>query len=265
MERINKENIAEVLRDAKKELHVRDISTHLMNKYSSELFNEAPLIFEKVLEKVNRILNNEAKKSDTIFAKVKNPKTRKDRKGYYKLKRKAGDDPIIPEPIREPKEPEPPIEEKQQPVNLFTGKAGECAVMSELLFKGYNVNSMLVDDGVDIVASKNNMFYYLQVKTTCITDKNRIHISITQKRFNDYIGTQIRYVIVARCLLNKVETNMYFIFNNSDIQRFVSQGKMKIITNGISVKIEIDPKDNKPYIYDEKRECIDFYVNHFDL
>ena len=264
MERINKESIADVLRESKKELHVRDISTHLINKYSGELFDETPLIFEKVLEKVNRILNSETKKSDSIFAKAKNPKTKKDRKGFYRLKRKIGDDPIKPEPI-EPKDPEPPIEEKEQPENLFTGKAGECAVMSELLFRGYNVNSMLVDDGVDIVASKNNMFYYLQVKTTSITDKNRIITSITQKRFNDYIGTQIRYVVVARCLLNKIETNMYFIFNNSDIQRFVSQGKMKTTSKGISIKIEIDSKDNKPYIYDEKKECIDFYVNNFSL
>ena len=47
----------------------------------------------------------------------------------------------------------------------YFGKAGEHAVSSELLFWGYNVSSMAVDQGVDLVASKNGKYFHLQVKT----------------------------------------------------------------------------------------------------
>jgi hypothetical protein len=224
------------------------------------------LEFEKVKNRANAILLNETKNPSGIFTKVKNPKTKKEKKGTYKLKQEKKPTPVLPptpgtnDPLPNPK----PIH-----ANLFTGKAGECAVMSELLFRGYNVNSMLVDDGVDIVASKNNMFYYLQVKTTEIkitpTGRHTISTTIKQKKFEDYIGTQIRYVVVARCLLSGVETNMYFIFNNDDIKRFISQGKLNTSANNINIKIEIDSKDYKPYIFDDKKEDIGFYLNKFEL
>jgi hypothetical protein len=257
MERIvNKESIENVLIEHKKGLHVRDIAKRLFYEFPQDVINENDALeFEKSVKDVNRILNNDVKrKSGEIFAKVK--------KGVYRLKG------IKKEPLPDlvnPASPNLPDIEKSDHTNLFTGKAGECVVMSELLFRGYNVNSMLVDDGVDIVASKNNMFYYLQVKTTYLSDKNRVYATIKQSRFNDFIGTHIRYVIVARCKLNKAEANICFVFNNSDIQRFISQGKIKSTDNGVYIKIEFDPKDNKPYIYADKREDIEFFKNKFEL
>ncbi|MDR1884254.1 MAG: hypothetical protein LBR26_15960 [Prevotella sp.] len=264
MERINKESVSEILAESKDGLHVKDITTHLINKYSNDLFNQSEhLDYEKVLKRVNGILANDVKKGiNSIFSKVKNPKTKKDKKGEYKLKQKrnaGGIDilPVSPEPEVKPETPKQPT--------TYIGKAGECAVMSELLFRGYNVNSMLVDDGVDIVATKNNIFYYLQVKTTTVKDNSKIYTRITQKRFNDFIGNQIRYVIVARCILNNIENNLYFILNNDNIQKFIYEKKVKQSEDGIYIKIEIDAKDKKPYIYDEKRECIEFFMNRFEL
>jgi hypothetical protein len=224
------------------------------------------LEFEKVKNRANAILLNETKNPSGIFTKVKNPKTKKEKKGTYKLKL-GKKEPTLPKP----KDPDPDTVPLTPPdmdakTNLFVGKAGESAVMSELLFRGYNVNSMLVDDGVDIVASKNNMFYYLQVKTT-VVEKNKIHATIRQKRFNDYIGTQIRYVVVARCKLDKTNanTNLYFVFDNKKIQELIFGKKINSNQDRIYIKIEIDPKDGKPYIYDEKREDISFYMNNFEL
>jgi hypothetical protein len=266
MERINKESIREVLDGAKYGLYVDDIATQLVNKFSDVFSEKEPLEFEKVKSKSNGILLSETKKPNGIFTKVKNPKTNKYKKGIYKLKQNKGVQlPIVGNPDPKPTPP-PPLEPdtKLGNINLFVGKAGECAVMSELLFRGYNVNSMLVDDGVDIVASKNNMFYYLQVKTTIVI-KNKIYATIRQKKFNDYIGTQIRYVVVARCKLNKVETNLYFVFDNRKIQELIFGKKINSNEDRIYIKIEIDQKDNKPYIYDEKQECVEFYMNNFEL
>jgi hypothetical protein len=109
------------------------------------------------------------------------------------------------------------------------------------------------------------MFYYLQVKTTVVDDKRKIYAVIRQKKFNDYIGTQIRYIVVARCKLKNVETNLYFVFDNRKIQELIFGKKINSNEDRIYIKIEIDAKDNKPYIYDEKRECIEFYMNNFEL
>ena len=56
---------------------------------------------------------------------------------------------------------------------------------------------MIVDEGVDLVAVKENIYYYVQVKTTSVKN-GRIICSIDKLRHNQYIGKQMRYIIVAR-------------------------------------------------------------------
>ena len=245
--KITKEVIAEVLGDNKQGMHVEEIATRLINKFSSNPLFDGKLELDKVKAKVNSILLADTKKKDGNGF-VKMPK-----KGFYKNK---------PQP-KEPKVKPP----KQNLPSVFTGTAGECAVMSELLFRGYNVNSMLVDDGVDIVASKNNIFYYVQVKTTEVDSKNRIYApTIKQNKFEQYIGTQMRYIVVARCIMNNIETNMYFVFDNGNIERFKHYGLLHHSDNGINIKIEIDSRDGKPYIYhDGKKEDIKYHLNNFSL
>jgi len=263
MNRINKESIAEILKQkkAKQGVHYKNIATHLYNNYFGGLFDGDNPSIEKVEVKVNSILNNDVKKkAGSIFSKVRNPKTKKFKQGYYKIKQKR-DTPIIikPQPIDILN-----TESKRKDTNLFTGKAGECAVMSELLFREYNVNSMLVDDGVDIVATKNNIFYYIQVKTTILTD-NKIATRITDKRFDSYIGMQMRYVIVVRGVVNSIKSNIYFVFNNSEVQKLLFEKAAKRTPSGIQIKIEINKEDGKPYAFAENRSCIEFNMNKFEL
>lgn len=158
----------------------------------------------------------------------------------------------------------------QQISTNYIGKGGECMVMGELLFRGYNVNNMLVDEGIDIVASKNNVFYYIQVKTTNVTIQNKFHFKINQDKFNQFLDTQIRYVLVARCSVQNKDTSVYFIFANKDIQRFLHDNVIPT-NNGtnttvLSIKIEYDVRTGVPYMYDgNKRADISFYMNNFDL
>ena len=139
--------------------------------------------------------------------------------------------------------------------------------MSELLFRGYNANSMMVDDGVDVVASKNNVFYFIQVKTTTVTDKGRIHVTIKKERFEAFAYSQIRYIVVARCLMAGLETNLYFIFNNQNIDEFISYKYVSKNAESIFIKIKIDKdKGNTPMLYHENNERdIRYYMNRFDL
>jgi len=91
MERINRESICEILKPAgNRGLNVSVITIHLMNRFSAQLFNEAPLKREAVRAKVKRILAYEARKRrGGYFVRVKDPKTGKVIRGRYKLHPKA--------------------------------------------------------------------------------------------------------------------------------------------------------------------------------
>jgi len=249
-------------------LSIDDITTHVKNEIST-IFSESP-DFETLKKKVNSILLADVKrKSGNEFSKVKNQKTGSYKKGYYKIKTIKPENPLPPATS-----PDIVIPSKQKTDSAipnqnttFIGKAGECAVMSELLFRGFNSNIMMVDDGVDIVASKNNMYYFIQVKSTTIRDNGKIQASIKTDRFEAFINAQIRYIIVARCKMYGIDTNLYFIFNNKDIDQFIYKKIVHMNENAISIKIRIDEKDgNKPYLYhDGKEEEISFFMNNFNI
>ena len=86
-----KESILQILSSDKKVkmqgLHIRHIALHICN-HNNNLFsavNETD--FDILKRKVNRILANDVKKRrNNLFVKVVNPKTKKFRKGYYRLK-----------------------------------------------------------------------------------------------------------------------------------------------------------------------------------
>ncbi len=85
-----KESVKRILSDKKARqtgLHVKHITQHILNM-SNTLFSEGEnLSFESLKTKVNRILLYDIrKKKGSLFARVKNPKTKKFRKGVYKLK-----------------------------------------------------------------------------------------------------------------------------------------------------------------------------------
>lgn len=272
MEQNLKEEIRKVLseKDSKKDgLHVGEIADRIIEA-NHNLFPERELQDKAQLQsKINAILISDVKKkTGNEFSKVRNAKTGKDKKGTYKIKNSKPTVPNDTKPAR-PETPtiEVPVEVKPKKENLFVGKAGECAVMSELLFRGYNVNQMMVDDGVDVVASKNNLFYFIQVKTTYTGINNKIYASIKAKNFDAFIGTQIRYIVVARCNISGIDTNLYFTFNNNDIQKYLFQEYINGSDSNLNIKIRIDrSKNNRPMLYNDSKETdITFHMNRFDL
>lgn len=271
-----KEEILKVLSKHKKGIHIDKIVNEIIS-LNNDLFSGNEIKDrEQIKTEINSILYRDVKKkSGNEFAKANNPKTGKEGKGWYKLKF-ARTEHILPGP----KEPKTGQENKKgeketkptpEPIDFggsnFIGKAGECAVMSELLFRGYNSNLMMVDDGVDIVASKNNMYYFIQVKSTSIKDNGTIHQQIKTDRFDAFITAQIRYVVVARCNISGIDTNLYFVFNNKDISQFIFKKLVHINENSIFIKIKIDKSNgNKPFLYnDSKEEDISFFMNNFNL
>jgi hypothetical protein len=264
-----KEQIINILSDKKIKhsgLSVEAIAKHIMNE-TSNLFSETEE-FENVKKKINSVLLADVnRKSGSAFAKVKNSKTGKFKKGYYKLIGSVNEPKLPVTPIDSTKQIEPSSQQTEEPMNLFTGKAGECAVISELLFRGYNANLMMVDDGVDIVASKNNVYYFLQVKTSNLKENGKLIVNIKRERFQAFINAQIRYVVVARCKISDIETNLYFVFNNQNIEQFAFDKVIHMNEANISIKIRLDNENNnRPILYHDGRDKdITFFMNRFDL
>ncbi len=228
----------------------KDIVSFYCQKYGVGLFGTA----EQNGDFVNE--TDIAKRVDSVLKEDKNsidPYLKYSNPYYSKAKSKAG-----------------PIGNPGSPIDTnYIGKAGECVVMGELLFRGYNVNNMMVDEGIDLVASKNNVFYYIQVKTKNVVEQNRFYFQIKQDRFDTFVGTQIRYILVARCSLSNEDRNIFFMFTNGDIQRLMYNGVIPQ-PNGdgknLSIKIEFDQRTGKAYMYDGKvRDDVSFNMNNFNL
>ncbi|MGM9864054.1 MAG: hypothetical protein ACI305_07330 [Lepagella sp.] len=153
-----------------------------------------------------------------------------------------------------------------QPLQLseYTGRGGECAVMSELLFNNYNVNRMMIDEGVDLVAVKDNIYYYIQVKTVAVKD-GRINAQINIENFDKFIGNQMRYVIVARCKDKNGQKNIFFTFTQQEISKAIYDHCVKRGERTVSIKIKFHERSGEPILYDDKETSASWNMNRFEL
>lgn len=237
----------------------KDIVSYYVQKLGVDLFGNTSdvsgeLIPEVEIEKrVDTVLKEDKKSNDPYLKYSATYYKKNPRKGKVIDPPTSGDDATTVDLID----------------SNYIGKGGECVVMGELLFHGYNVNNMMVDEGIDLVASKNNVFYYIQVKTKNIEEQNRFYFQIKQNRFEAFLGTQIRYILVARCMIRKEVRTLFFVFNNNDIERFIHNNVIPKPSNdssNLSLKIEYDTRTGKPYMYDGRyREDVSFYMNNFKL
>lgn len=128
-----------------------------------------------------------------------------------------------------------PIEETipvPQVAKGFTGRGGEYAVMSELLFWGYNASIMSVDDGIDIVASKGNKFFHIQVKTCTVQTNGKFTFSISRNPFKRYNAANVFYVLVLR----HATRNEFIIIPSRQLQYFLDAG---YISDGVTLSLSI--------------------------
>lgn len=118
------------------------------------------------------------------------------------------------------------------------GKGGEFAVMSELLYRGYNANPATVDDGVDIIAWKGRGVFFIQVKTTII-EGGEFRYSIKKDSFDRYYQNNMFYVFVLRTEEERdfdKYVNWYLVFPASTIQQYIDNGQISIANNTYEVK-----------------------------
>lgn len=147
----------------------------------------------------------------------------------------------------------------------YVGTAGEFAVMSELLYKGYNVNRMVIDEGMDIIASKSDTYFYIQVKTTTVASGENPNWQIPIDNFLKFRNSEVRYVFVLRCGAKELDKNMFFVMSYRDLDFAIKNGAVKQTDANVSVKIKFNDKTSEPFLYDQKEIPAKYYLNNFNL
>lgn len=216
---------------------LKDIKQGVVNLVYPDVLMVSTEDTDAISSEVDRLLKEDKKAENESYLEYKN--------GYYKKRRNrriaTGDELRLP--------------------TQYIGTAGECAVMSELMFRGYNANRMMIDEGVDIVATKDNTYYYIQVKTASVDANGRVYCQIPRYRFDQYIDNQIRYIIVARTK----DSNIYFVFDPREIDRGVFGRYINATDDTIYIKIKFNPRSGAPYLYDDKEQDVSYNMNNFKL
>jgi hypothetical protein len=198
--------------------------------------------------KLAQALASHVKKGDAQFARVigrkdESGKAISYRRGIYRLK--------IARTFK-------PIEVNTPPDtdSAYLGKAGELGVMSELLFWGFNASLMLVDQGIDIVASKNGRYYHLQVKTSAQRQDGRFYFSIKSSSFEAFNNGSTFYVFVMR----RATGSSYVIIPSTYIDTMRKVGAIKG-EGSLSMYISSDEK-GRVFTMNGK-ENVSHFVNNF--
>jgi len=227
------EHLKEVMLDHRGPAHVNDIASMLETRAPRycQTINDLP-------GRISQVLGADSKKKGVAasFSKVKN-KTGGLKRGIYKLKRQAA---VTPKPTVAP-----------SVTTQFTGRAGEYAVISELLFYGFNACAMSVDDGIDVIASKDNNFFHVQVKTSNITDSGVFSASIKRTSFDAKNSSQMFYIFVLRQNDSSRYFNDYVILPSHQVRQLIETGTIK---DGASLSVRIQKDSRGKYMINKKHD-----------
>jgi hypothetical protein len=239
------EQIVEVFAQSRGALHVDDVAKAIIEKHPN-----TPVAADVLSQKVAAVLAADVKKrkADSLFSKPKN-KTGGFRRGVYKLKvgrRSASKTFKVPE--------QPKV------TSQFTGKAGEFSVMSELLFFGFNASAMTVDDGIDIVASKTDSYFHIQVKTANVSAQSKYVFKITKRAFGSKDASSTFYVLVMRINENARNLCEHLVIPSSEIRRLVDKA---VIRDGEAMSLSIERERGSRFVLNGV-EDVSWALNRYD-
>ncbi len=222
-------DILEIAKEILKSSGLKGMHVNTIAQVASQKNKTLSLSPEEFIVKLQAALagNLKLKTRKPSFAKVEGKKKGVFKKGWYRVKVER-----IPTAAAQI---DPPQTDK-----AFTGKAGEYAVMSELLFWEFNASVMVVDDGIDVVASKDNKYFHVQVKTATEQDAARFTFTIKYNSFKVHDSATMFYVFVLRRGLK----NEYIIIPSSLLRTLISSGRIAPNPT-LSITISADPKGVK--------------------
>lgn len=153
--------------------------------------------------------------------------------------------------------------EEEEKISLetgFTGKAGEHLVCSELLFRGYNASIMSVDSGMDIIATKNNKLFSIQVKTSNANAYDTYNFDVRKISFEkDYAGNTF-YVFILKA---KTDTK-FLIIPLYEMEKKVSEKAIIYVQSYKKYRVKIDLREGKIYLGNRQHE-MSYFLNNWEL
>ena len=153
------------------------------------------------------------------------------------------------------------LEEQKEIEGGYIGKAGEHAVLSELLFRGYNAALMSVDVGVDIVATKDNETFNIQIKTRNISKKHdAFHFNLRIASFERHNAGRTFYVFILR-ENSKLD---YLILPLHQVEKSIDEEFIHVVGKGKLYRITIKKRDGKVYLGRQEND-VSYYLNHWDI
>jgi hypothetical protein len=234
----------EILKEHSKGLHVDDLALLILEKYQN-LQIDADSLSSKLSNKLSTEFKN--KKSKSRFSKIKN-KNGSFKRGIYKSRK-----------FRVSESQYVSIKIPDAPSSNFVGCAGEHAVLSELLFRGYNAAVMTVDEGIDLVASKNNRYFHIQVKTSS-ESANGFSFSVKKHIFENNDQGITFYVLLCRRFMNSHFQHDYVILPSSVVATFINTGAIK---ESASISMRVSIEEGRFML--NKKVDISSYINRFEL
>jgi hypothetical protein len=150
-------------------------------------------------------------------------------------------------------------EESERITNQYVGKAGEHLVVSELLFRGFNATIMPVDAGIDILATKDDRIYNIQVKTSNVNKFNYYVADMTTSSFERNKQTNSFTIFVLRG-----KTTTFVVLPYMVIQQHIYDENVLLVNKKTRYRFNIRIRDGKVYLGNMQND-ITFYKDNWKL
>ncbi|MEK7106058.1 MAG: winged helix-turn-helix domain-containing protein [Patescibacteria group bacterium] len=234
----------EILKQSKIPLHSKEITRLALEKGILETEGATP---ENSMN-TQVILDIRNRKDQSDFVKV-GPST-------YGLNPKREENKIEKE-IEKKEEAE---EEKIKIESGYTGKGGEHLVCSELLFRGYNASIMSVDVGMDIIATKDNSLFSVQVKTSNLNSFDTYVFDVRKVSFERHDSGNIYYVFV----LHGEKGNDFLILPYYEMEKKVSEKVILEVGHGKRYRVNIKFRNGNIYLGNKENE-MNYFLNNWSI
>jgi hypothetical protein len=159
----------------------------------------------------------------------------------------------------EEKDAEVAQESAEQISTQYVGKAGEHLVVSELLFRGYNASIMSVDEGLDIVATKGERLYNIQVKTSTQNKFNNYVFDLRISSFEKHNRNNTFYIFVL-----KGDQTHFLVLPYFEIQRNIDQKNILVVGKGLRYRVNMSIRDGKLFVGNREND-MSYFLNNWSL
>lgn len=232
-----------VLREAKEPLHYEEITKRAIEQNLVETSGATP----EATMNAQLSVDIKNKKDNSAFVRVK--------PGIFSL------NPHYTEEKQEEEEKEEQAREEdvESVSTQYIGKAGEHLVVSELLFRGYNASVMTVDEGLDIVTTKAERLYNVQVKTSTENRYNYYVFDLRISSFEKHNRNNTFYIFVL-----KGKATNFLILPYVEIQKNIDQHNILVVNKGTRYRVNIRIRSGKLYLGNKENDA-SYFMNNWSL